>query len=341
MTGVITRRCVMFSVLMITGAGRLRGQAGAPVAAPRPQGPGLLTGVVTDTAGTPIDSVDVYISSLQLRAPSTADGSFRFEKIKPGRYDVSARRIGYLPQVHRVVVGENGGAVRFSLVPAPRTLPPVVTSAVRGGLSGAIGDTAYNIITGAEISVVASDHRAVSDSTGSFFIPLNPGKYMVRVRRPGFESRLVSVTIPSDSGRRMLVWMMPTTRGEAALEAFRLDGLRDRLERRKSTSTILAREDINNLGLHDLRELVQLGGHARFGDSCSVTIDGGPRTMPAWEVLAADVETVEIYPPGTLEVPGPQTRRPASALSRAARGAMAPSASISDCSTRVFVWLRK
>jgi hypothetical protein len=309
--------------------------------APPLLGPGILSGVVADTGGVAIDSVDVYIASQQLRTLTRADGSFRFDKLKPGRYDVSARRIGYLPQLRRVTVGEGGGSVRFALVPAPRTLPPIVTAAARGGLSGVIGDTAYNIVAGAQISIMASDHRGVSDSTGSFFIPLNSGKYMVRVSRPGYESRMLSVTIPSDSGRRLLVWMMPTTRSDAPLETFRLDGLRDRLERRQATSTILTREDITRLGKYDLRELVEFGGHTPIADSCMAVIDGGPRTMPIWELLAADIETVEIYPPGTLDVTGPAMPRPMTALGRAARGAVAPSSLNRGCSTRVYAWLRK
>lgn len=338
-TAVNIRRGIL-SILMLGAATVARAQdTTARLATPRPLGAGILNGVVGDTAGTPIDSVEVYIASLQLRALSGANGSFRFDKVKPGRYDVSARRFGYLPQVRRVTVGEAGGSTRFALVPAPRTLPPVVTAAVRGGLSGVIGDTAYNIVSGAQISIMASDHRAISDSTGSFFIPLNAGKYMVRITRPGYESRLVGVTIPSDSGRRMLVWMMPTTKAEAAVEAFRLDALKDRLEWRKSTSTILTREDINKLGMHDLRELVQVGAREHVDDSCDAIVDGGPRTKPIWEILAADVETVEVYPPGTLSGPGQPVRRPQSPLNNGGRISRVPVNT--PCSTKVYVWLRK
>jgi carboxypeptidase family protein len=331
------RALAVSGLLMTAASGFARAQA-----TPRPQGPGTIAGVATDSGGVPLDSVDLSIAALKRRVVSGSDGAFRFDKLAPGRYDVAARRIGYLPQVHRVVVGEGGGVVRFLLVPAPRTLPPVVTAAVRGGLSGAVGDTAYNIIAGAEISVVATDHRTTSDSAGAFFLPLHTGKYMVRVTRPGFEARLFSVTIPNDSGRRVLIWMMPTTRGAAAVEAYRLDALRDRLERRKATSTILTREDISRLNKYDLGDLVRFGSSTPIDESCLAVIDGGPRTMPIWNVLAADIETVEIYPPGTLPLPDQWTPRsqPSGGIATLPRARQISSAS-GDCTTRVFVWLRK
>jgi len=141
----------------------------------------------------------VAASSLKQRATSGADGTFRFDDLKPSTYRASARK-RVSPTTSKVKVGDEGTercSWRYRL----------------------------QNFSGAEISVLASDRRSVSDSTGSLFIELTPVRYMVRVRRPDFAPRLVSVTIPNDSGRRMVVWLTPSSRGASAREEFALDRL--------------------------------------------------------------------------------------------------------------------
>ena len=131
-------------------------------ATPRPAGPRTLVGVVLDTIGNPVDSAELLIASLKRHVMSGADGTFRFDDVKPGSYEIAARRIGYYPQVRTAVVGDNGGVVSFSLAPGIRALPPVVTSVPLGGLSGVIGDTAYDIVAERR----CSKHQSRSWSTG-------------------------------------------------------------------------------------------------------------------------------------------------------------------------------
>ncbi|HEX8945850.1 MAG TPA: carboxypeptidase-like regulatory domain-containing protein [Gemmatimonadaceae bacterium] len=301
--------------------------------APPPAGPRTLVGVVSDTLGNPVDSVEVFITSLKRRTMSTADGAFRFDDLKAGTYDVTTRRLGFLPQLRRVNVGGQGGTTTFSLIPYMRGLPPVVSAAARGGLSGVIGDTAYNIVAGAQISVMASDRRAVSDSTGAFFLDLKPGRHLVRVKAPGFASRLVSVTIPNDSGRRMVVWLSPSTRGESAREEWAMDGLNERLMRRNPVwSTIYSREDIIRMGMTDAAQIATIAARKRVDESCPAIIDGGPRTAPIWAFAASDIETIETY------ASRPASYGPTSIMSR---GHAPPPAESSDCPITVYLWLRK
>ena len=149
--------------------------------APKPAGPKTLVGIVTDTLGNPVDSVEPVISSIKRQTMSKSTSTFRFDDIKPGPYQVLARRLGYYPQVQSTTVDDKGGVVSFSILLGIRALPPVVSSVARGGLSGVIGDTAYNIVGDAQVAVIASDHRTLSDSLGRFFLDLKPGKYMVSV----------------------------------------------------------------------------------------------------------------------------------------------------------------
>jgi Carboxypeptidase regulatory-like domain len=252
----------MLLVAVVGGALARTSASAQQPAPPRPAGPRTIVGIVADTTGIPLDSVELLISSVRRRAMSGPDGTFRFDDLKPGKYQIAARRLGFYPQVHDVTVGDRGGVVSFSLLRGIPALPPVVSSVARGGLSGVIGDTAYNIVEGAKIAVVASDHRTVSDSMGRFFLDLKPGKYMVNVSRRGYATRLVSVTIPNDSGRRMTVWLTPADQAQTARDAAVLDSLTLRLElRNPAFSTIFTREDINRLHIEDGVQLARLGGN--------------------------------------------------------------------------------
>jgi len=181
-------------------------------AAPERPGPRKVAGVVRDTAAVALDSVEVSITSLQRRVFSKADGAFLFTDVAPGKYEVRARKLGYGPQIREMVVDSAGGTGMFSLVPLPYVLRPVVTTVARGGLSGVVGDTAFNALGGAEVRVLGHDAHTITDSTGSFYIPVKAGSYLVAVKDPGFADRLVSVIVPPDSGERIRVTLAPPTR---------------------------------------------------------------------------------------------------------------------------------
>jgi hypothetical protein len=73
-----------------SGEGAQRRMPSAPVR--------TVVGVVLDTGGVPVDSVEVRIASLQRRTFSDVNGLFRFDHVRPGSYEVGARRLGFAPQ---------------------------------------------------------------------------------------------------------------------------------------------------------------------------------------------------------------------------------------------------
>jgi Carboxypeptidase regulatory-like domain len=293
-------------------------------------GPGTIVGTISDTSLVPLDSVDVFISSPR-RQTVSASGVFRLDSLRPKQYEVSARRLGYLPQTHTVTVGDSGGVAAFCLAPSTRTLDPIISSAPRSGLSGVIADTALHIIPGAEIAVLGGGGHAVSDSAGIFYVPLRPGRYMVRVKHASFEAKMVSISVPNDSGRKMLVWLAPANRAAKAREEAAARELDFRLDTAGGVwSKIFTREDIDNFPSTELRQLAQAGAVAHVDENCQAIIDGGPYTMPIWSLTAADLEMVEVYadkPPrsGSTSILN-QRRQPTST------GPKCP---------HVYAWLRK
>src|SRR5688572_2669105 len=256
-----------------------------------------IIGIIADSADSPIDSAEIFIPALKRKTTAGADGRFRFDDVKPGTYQVAARRLGFYPQTREVVVSkELGGAARFALVPYARALPPVVSRSQRGGLSGVIGDTAWAAVKGAEVTVVSTTRRAISDSMGGFFIDLQPGKHIVRVKREGYASQLLTVNVAKDSGRRVMVFLKPSLRDESFQEEVAISELEERLARRNPVySAIYTREDINKVGWEELSDIATAGAGRFVDPGCVAVVDGGPRTEFIWALRASEIEGVEIY----------------------------------------------
>lgn len=333
----LTLACVLGIVVGTSAA------AQRPTRVPAPAGPRTIVGVVTDTLGNVVDSADVMVGSLKRHTLTSADGTFRFDDVKPGSYEVSARKLGFFPQVRAAKVGDAGGAVAFELVRTVYALPPVVTTSTRIGLSGVVGDTAYHLVADAEITVLATDRRTRSDSTGAFYLAVKPGRHVVRVARPGYESRMVSVTIPTDSGRRIVVWLTPSDSRGAGRELLMMDSLNDRLIKMNPVwSKIYTHEDIVKTGITDIAQLATVGAGKRVDERCSAIIDGGPRQAPIWTFSPAELEMMEIYTAAPPRVTiAQQTARIFGRGRPDTRGTAPTKMSDADCGATIYVWLRK
>jgi len=347
-----TNRPVRLSVVLALLAVLVgsRAQAQDPARLPavvvnaRPNLPGAnkLAGVVRDTMANALDGAEVAIPSLQRRIFAGADGAFRFENLKPGEYQVRARKIGFAPQVQSIVVNDSGGVSVFNLIPMPRSLAPVVSSAARGGLSGTVGDTAYRPLAGATIRVLGNAGSATTDSLGTFFIPLRAGTYIASVVQPGYEYRLVSVMIPPDSGRAVTVFLAPLSKPVAHEEASNLFEFERRLElRSRNHSRVFTRPELQQMGvewgLDAVRRgvgAVATGRDATWVDAdCSVIVNGGPKIVDLNTLTIDDIEMVEIYPgsqnPGAM---------PVSANARTGRPQRPSAVSIAPTAQRLAAW---
>ena len=335
--GALMRR-VLLAAFPIVAASSAQAQRRDSVQIPLP-GPNVIHGFVADSLERPLEGAEVIISGLRLTTLTGPDGSFRFEHIKPGRYNVTARKIGYYPEGRVVQVGEKGGATAFWLArrEGASDLPAVVTSARRGGLSGVVGDTAYNAIPGAKLWVLASDRRAESDSTGAFFMDLKPGRYMVRVERENFGTQLISVTVPKDSGRRVMVWMSPADRGTTARQNHALLEASMRMTRRNPVwSKVYTREDITKTGFDQLSQLATAGAGHPIDPDCMAIIDGDTaRKVPIFAIDARDLESVEVY------VARPPRRTVTSIMGGAPVSQRTAGVGRPSRCAQIFAWMRK
>lgn len=331
---VLPVRRVPLALLIAFAAPALQVAAqGAPVAGPRE-----LVGQVLDSAGVPIDSAEVTIEATRRSAFTGRDGVFRFDDVRPARYTIVARKIGYAPDVRRIAVAGGGASLTMRLNRIARGLPAVVTVATSSGLSGVVSDTARQPLAGADVEVIGGPQGTTTDSTGNFYLDVGPGRFMVRVTAEGFRPQRVSVTIPDGEGRRLAVWMTEGDDGAAARTAAAEYDLGQRLATRNAVySRIFTREDLAKLNISDVDRLATAGATRRVGQGCDVILDGGPVKVPAWTLDAADLEFVEVYPP--------RPRRQVSVVMGMPGGSTSPTPTLSrtdDCNNVVvYAWLRR
>lgn len=189
------------------------------------QTPMVLTGVVTDTAGTPILGVAVTVTGAVTATSTDERGEFRLPGVTPGPVEVRARRLGFSPIVleHDVRGPEAHNRLQLTMTPVPTTLRPVVVQSSRRSAEGTRLAGYYerlqrrssgHFITRPELE--AQEHRRLSQviggTAGVSAFQLRSGGGVVRMR-----------------GRscRPLVWIdgVPMPAGEVDLDAFPVNTL--------------------------------------------------------------------------------------------------------------------
>ena len=265
----------------------------------------LAGGAVVDSAsGQPIEGVLLSLSGngYSQSVVSHEDGSFRFSKVTPGTYRLTARRLGYAKLEIPIPIEENGVRIRVALVRVARMLDTIVARPGTG-IGGQVGTlSALEPLGGVEVTVVGIGQRARTDSTGRFFVSLrNPGTYVVRARAPGYEPVSLSVFVPRDSTSRLMLLMdTATTERSNAYELARRE-FGERARMRGTKSAIVSHTELARTGepglLDALRRVPSIASRQlRFGQTVCVFVDGRPAAgapLKFWDV--EQVEAVEVY----------------------------------------------
>jgi protocatechuate 3,4-dioxygenase beta subunit len=86
----------------------------------------VMRGAVQDTSGKPLEGAQIEILGLDRTVTTPAGGAYRIDEIKPGKYWVAVRRIGFAP-LHTALNFNPGDDRRivFQLEPLPQYLPDV------------------------------------------------------------------------------------------------------------------------------------------------------------------------------------------------------------------------
>ncbi|MDX1566528.1 MAG: SusC/RagA family TonB-linked outer membrane protein [Longimicrobiales bacterium] len=124
---------------------------------------GTVTGRVTDQAGQPVASVQVYVAGLDLGVLTQQNGRFLLQNVPAGTHTVTAERIGFQTATAEVTVGAGETVVQnFALSEEALQLEEVIVTGTPGGTQRrAIG----NAVTRLDAAEVAN-RAAVSDIQG-------------------------------------------------------------------------------------------------------------------------------------------------------------------------------
>jgi len=318
-------------------------------------GPKIMIGVVRDTAGLPIPGAEVIIPGLARRLIANGDGIFRFDDVPRGKHTMRARKLGYAPQIREFLVDSAGGIAEFELMPLAHALPAVVSGSERPGISGIVGDTAFESVADVFVRAVGDGLHATSDSSGRFYIPAKGGSHMVRFSKPGYLDKLVSVTYPADSGRRILVWMQPMTRDIPMREVHNFDDLQERVSQTKPQNRLVyTHEQLEKFGSEWVYDAVQsaasrFNSREAYSRDCMVIVNGGPSIANLSHLTVDEVETVEIYghgsdirrgTPGTVSLgkKGVPVAQAQPSISNTNRAVIENGTRV--CPSAVYVWLR-
>lgn len=323
----LSRRVLAAAVLAVAAltARAPRALAQAP-AAPEPVA-GTLSGVVVDSTNTPIRDIAVYLYERREQVRTGADGRFRFTDVSKGTYTLSARSVGFIGVTQRLKVSAQGAEVRLKLARLERSLPPVVTTASRGGLAGIIADTALRALRDANVKIVGTALSTKTDSAGRFYLAAKPGSFLLRVDRDGYARQLIGVTIPPNEGREVAIWLTQSEGRDNPLVSANLFDFEQRhIRGRRVRYQFFTRDDLTATGATDVMQGAARATSVRPTFDACAYLDGGPATAPLWAVAIGEVEFMEAL------VPDNSGRPPGDILNR-------PTGARGNCSYNI--WLRK
>ena len=296
------RRAGAFGFLIFAATASRAGAQCTPGGPPNPAAVRrAITGIVMDSAHNVLENAEVMIKRPRRSARTNSQGIFRIADLDTGTYELTVRRIGHDVAVQSYIVTDSGGVARFCLFTEVHALEPVVTSVFRGGISGVVGDTALALVPGAEVRVLGENKLAYSDSGGAFFFDVKPGTYSLAVKKKGYGSQVLGVTVPKDSGRKVVVWLGSPPRNPNKLaeeiEGMRMSILMTPAHRyHRVTAEELAQTDLN------MEQLVRVRGRTNVQDDCEAHIAGTNFSLPIYMLNKSEIALLEI-------VDAPLTRR--------------------------------
>ena len=157
---------------------------------------GTLRGIVTDSSGAPVSGADVGILAQRELTKTDSQGRFWFTRLRHGEVEVSVRRLGFEPQIARVVVrGFAVDSVTVTLVALAASLERIDVRALemrqRQGIEGFHRRRIQGL--GTYVARDALDKRY--SGTASDMLRTIPGLRFVRMRGSNLGVRFTNTSI--------------------------------------------------------------------------------------------------------------------------------------------------
>jgi hypothetical protein len=289
----------------------------APLAQDAPN----LSGRVKSVTGAPIDGVEVRIDGTSMSVRTDHTGSFAFAKAPKGPQLLLFRLLGYLPTTEEVRVPTTiADTIDVTMLPTPQALATVKVVASVNVLAGVVVDDKDKPVPGATVEMLNGNSTgATTDSSGWFtFTSVRSGSVLVRARKLGFAPLTTSIRL--EDWRGLVIHLEPLDYNLSASKLEDASGFgntskfvwtetQQRLAVRGLHAVIVPREELAPYDDYHLGEAlvrtktgaIESADLNAVGHNTCVLLNGkstvGPTSLDSFR--AADVEFVEIYPPGT------------------------------------------
>jgi hypothetical protein len=291
----------------------------AATALARAQAPNL-AGRVVSLDGRPVAGVEVRIGGTSMVTRSGADGAYAFAAAPKGPQVVQFHLVGYLPAQAEVRVPAVSDSTVVTMLRTPTELSTVRVTASVNVLGGVVVDDRNQPIAGATVDLMSSGVKSKSTGADGWFsfTGVRSGVALVRARKDGYQPVVSSIEL--SDWRGLVLHMDAANAGltGAALKdasgfgnasAFVWTETAQRISTAGSLAITIPREELapyDDMSLGDAIPRTK-NGAIRSSDllaaqnSICVLLNGrtpvGSTSLNTYRT--ADVEFVEIYPPGT------------------------------------------
>jgi hypothetical protein len=284
---------------------------------------GTIVGSVKTADGGPVVGRAVTLSTEwdTVRTTTTSNGSFRFDRVADGRYELRILMPGRAPWSTAIDI--RGGitvSVNATLRATTTRLPGVLVSGMRTGVYGEIGDlTNYKPLDSARVQVIGFRAATITSHGGRFMIDSVDGgqSYVVRISRPGYQVKTVSVQVPERGGFELNAYLEPGIDRSDKDEAHWRD-FDNRADYGGNNAALITRADLVGGPKASLASALTLArpllikglrlhwdALSRPGTAVYPCIFVNGRAAPQGVMLdqfeLGDIEAIEVYGPGTLQ----------------------------------------
>ena len=182
-------------------------------------------GTVRDTAGQPVDQVQVLAMTAGRRTLTGADGRFQLDSLPQGEERFLFRRLGFNPVELTVVIDSSDTEIAARVTPVAQELKAIVVRGRRSGVLGTVADIYDRPIAGADVVVLGGAVATTTDSLGRFSLPTVPaGTFMLMVRKRGYFALRHAVTLPVGQALDVSLLLGPVPEGLSDRRISRLAG---------------------------------------------------------------------------------------------------------------------
>lgn len=271
--------------------------------------PGVVSGSVRDSAGRPVENALIALdpSASGRTVRSDAQGRFRLDRVGTGWHELAIASIGYITEILRIEVPREGLELAIVLRQNVATIDTMRVVARRTGVHGTvIAREEFSALGDAHVQVIGAVGSDTTGADGRFELPrVRAGAYVVHVRRSGYQSRMLSITVPRDSSIELALLL---DRAESDTEKRFALLLREFDQRRRwmtgPNAALIPRQELAGHEGQSLDDALRyslsfLLKGLRIDDGTCIYVNGVFQpTRMARDYRAGDIEAVEVYGTG-------------------------------------------